>query len=58
MATIGENEQFVKEILCSYPLDVAVDFIKGHFNPQDIFDEKELKTWAENNGYEIPQGGE
>ena len=36
-------------------LDSVMDFIRDNYNPEDIFSEKTLKQWAENNGY-IPDG--
>jgi len=35
-------------------LDQILEFVRDNYEPQDIFDQKTLKTWAEDNGY-IPE---
>lgn len=32
-------------------LDNAIEWISGNLSPDDVFSEKQLKEWAENNGY-------
>jgi hypothetical protein len=32
-------------------LDEAIDWIKNNLKPDDVFDNKELESWAESNGY-------
>lgn len=34
-----------------------IDFIRGAFDPEEIFDEEELERWAENYGYVYPDSG-
>ena len=31
--------------------DDVLDSIRNRFNPSDVFDEKQLEEWAEENGY-------
>jgi hypothetical protein len=32
-------------------LSNAIDFISSNYDPDDIFSQKDLEAWAENNGY-------
>ncbi len=32
-------------------LDEAIAWIASNLNPDQVFDESDLETWAENNGY-------
>ena len=29
----------------------VIDFIKASYNPEDVFPESELESWAESNGF-------
>lgn len=51
MASYLENKQFAEEIFPCYPLDDAIEWIKSYLLPEDVFDPKQLKDWAEGNGY-------
>lgn len=59
MATsVSQDEKFVNEInslvevtVNSCALEIAIEFIGKNFDPEDIFTEKQLSTWAEDNGY-------
>jgi hypothetical protein len=31
--------------------DIVIPWINRNLEPDDVFDEKDLKNWAENNGY-------
>lgn len=37
--------------MSSSALDNAIDWISSNMNPDEVFDEKSLKEWAESNGY-------
>lgn len=50
MASVSENEQFVRDTV-GYPLDEAVDWIKGNLTPEEVFTEDQLRWWAEENGF-------
>ena len=54
MATVQQNDKFFPDILgcVRYPLDAVIDWLKENMEPQDVFTEKQLSEWAENNGYE------
>lgn len=32
-------------------LDNAIDWISSNLEPDEVFDDKKLSAWAENNGY-------
>jgi len=37
--------------ISSTALDNAIDWISSNLSPDEVFDEKALKEWAESNGY-------
>lgn len=49
--TVRQDSEFVSAVISSSLLEEAIDWIKGNLNPEDVFDEKHLDTWAEENGY-------
>jgi hypothetical protein len=51
MATAKQNREFSDIILNQDPLDEAIEYIKKNFNPEDVFDDKELAQWALDNGF-------
>jgi hypothetical protein len=40
------REQVVGDILWE-----AIEYISTHFMPEDVFEEEDLNTWAEEHGY-------
>lgn len=50
MASSTENKKFNDEVLPQWLLDDAIDWIKSNLNPDDVFDQRELEIWAEDNG--------
>ena len=51
MASTRLNDLFIAEILSSYPLDDAIEFISKNLDPDDVFDDSDLEAWAKDNGY-------
>lgn len=53
MANLGEqnNKDFTGEVLTSYPLDDAIDWIASNLEPEQVFPVTDLENWAELNGY-------
>ena len=59
MPTQREDSEFadvmkdsVDEVkMSSTALDNAIDWISSNLNPDEVFDEKQLKEWAESNSY-------
>ena len=48
MAGSREDEDFAKAILCTYPLDEAIEWIGMNMCPEDVFSDEQLKSWAKN----------
>ncbi|HRP33524.1 MAG TPA: hypothetical protein PKV73_16625 [Agriterribacter sp.] len=60
MPTSNQNNGFAQMLsddcidevkLSRTALDNAIDWISQNLDPDDVFDSKQLSTWAENNGY-------
>lgn len=34
-------------------LEVSIEWIKENLSPEDVFDDKQLGEWAENNNYKL-----
>ena len=49
--TSQQNKDFVEAILPNFPLDMAVDWINGNMDPEDVFTEDKLTAWAEGAGF-------
>jgi len=46
MTTMNENRDFGSEFL-----ELILEYIGENFVPEDVFSEKQLSQWAEDNGY-------
>lgn len=51
-ATIESRYSGEIEISGNFEFESIRDMIASNYEPQDIFDDLDLETWAENNGYE------
>lgn len=51
MASARDNNDFMNEIMDTYPLDTAIVWLRTNMTPEDVFDEAELIAWAEENGF-------
>lgn len=49
------NEVFIKSVIGDDLLDKVVEYIKDNLHPEDVFDEDELNSWAEDNGFVKPE---
>ena len=50
--TTQQDNAFATSILePSKLLESAIDWIQDHLSPEDVFPEKDLKKWADENGY-------
>jgi len=56
MANSQQNEKFGKQILVQWPLDEALEWIRSHLEPEDVFELQTLRAWAEDNNYELRLG--
>lgn len=60
MATSNKQDRDYSEMIngtvtVSIPLSIledSVEWIKKNMEPEDVFSEDQLSTWAKNNGYE------
>ncbi len=50
-ASSMEDEVKMEATVGNGALDSAIFWIKRNLNPDDVFDESDLQSWAENNGY-------
>ena len=46
-----QQQGFWETLYSSSALGDAIEWITGQFNPEDIFDEKQLEEWALDNGF-------
>lgn len=51
MANYNERKNFIKDIVPEDLLDMAIEWIKSNMEPIEVFDESQLKEWAEDNEY-------
>ena len=51
MASSRLNKDFADSLLHSDPLDLAIDYIQDNLDPEDVFEDDALETWALNNGF-------
>jgi hypothetical protein len=49
--TAKQDRQFVDAIIDTTILESAIDWIANNLRPEDVFDEKDLETWAEESDY-------
>lgn len=46
MATSSHGKKFIESVIDSNLLDNAVDWIRDNLSPDEVFDDKDLKSWA------------
>jgi len=51
MTSAKEDREFITEMISSTLLEDAMAWIGMNLNPEDVFGEGDLASWAENNGY-------
>lgn len=52
MATSSrEDEAFLSHVISSTLLEDSIEWIKSNLNPEEVFDDGQLKIWAEENGF-------
>ncbi len=52
MTYAAQDKQFVAAVISDCLLEEAIDWIQTNMNPEDVFSEDDLSTWADNNGRE------
>jgi hypothetical protein len=45
------REMVIGKLASLIQLDEAIDWIKSNLNPEDVFDERDLRQWADENGF-------
>jgi hypothetical protein len=45
------NAEFSQSVLDRHPLDAALEWIRAHLSPEDVFDEGALTYWALDNDF-------
>ena len=51
MANTKQNDEFANHMRAAWPLDDAIEWIKNNLSPEDVFRQKDLDQWAEENEY-------
>lgn len=58
MPTSQQDKDFAEEIahhveikVTNSAMDTALQWIRANLDPDDVFPEKDLQSWAESNGY-------
>jgi hypothetical protein len=54
MRSVKNDRGFKDEIASQLPddlLDTAISWITRNLKPEEVFDDKELENWSEENGY-------
>lgn len=46
-----EKREFVSSVISENLLENAIEWIRENLRPEKVFEEDELKSWAEKNGY-------
>lgn len=49
--TASQDSQFIKDVIDRTLLESSIDWINSNLDPDNVFDEEKLESWAENNGY-------
>jgi hypothetical protein len=55
MPTHFEDQKFRDALIPNSLLDDAIKWIANNLSPEEVFKKEQLATWAEENGYEIPE---
>lgn len=51
MATVKQDADFLKEVIPSTLLELALDWITNNMEPEDVFDDDRLSDWALANNF-------
>lgn len=49
--THNEDQSFIVSIIPTSLLEEAISWIKNNLYPEDVFEEDQLKLWAEENNF-------
>lgn len=51
MTTRKEDADFIGTVINDGLLEESIEWIKTNLNPEEVFSEGDLETWAESNGW-------
>ena len=51
MTTAAQDREFIADVISYDLLEKTIVWIRGNMSPEDVFTDKDLRFWAENNGY-------
>jgi len=51
MVTVHIDEPHVGDALTSFSSEDIVSYVASEYGPDEVFEEKDLQKWAEENGY-------
>lgn len=51
MATYKSEKEFIENVIGRSLLDDSIEWIAKNMEPDDVFSQSALETWAESNGY-------
>jgi len=49
--TARQDREFIEEVINQGLLEAAIEWIQNNLAPDEVFAEKQLTVWAEDNGY-------
>jgi hypothetical protein len=49
--TYLQDKEFLNAVIGDSILEPAIEWIASNMDPEEVFDDRKLETWAENNGY-------
>ncbi len=47
----SQDASFLSEVISNTLLEEAIDWIRSNMEPDEVFEEDELREWAQNNGF-------
>ena len=50
-----QDADFIKHVISNSLLEDAISWIAKNMNPADVFSQKQLDEWAEDEGYVMPE---
>lgn len=51
MSTVKQDADFIKEVIPTSLLELALDWIANNMEPEDVFDDEALSEWAMASGF-------
>jgi len=51
----SDREAFLRDAFGLSAVDCAIDWIRDNLEPEDVFTASMLETWAERNGWRMPE---